>query len=214
MKKISSVFVLLLLSVLAMAHQGPRQLPQRLEDILAAYNEWQVLDAAKENDMDKMQVALASPFVQQAINAQEKEGAQLSALMHAVHHGNLPMVQSLLEKGADANQKDGQGKSVLHHAVMQSNPYVINTILKKSDLSAPANLKVLHEMVLANRQDSNYKFIRAYFAIYHKQGQEPRELLQSPFPGMNEDQDVMVLEEELMASNNPNTKAFFDRLKN
>lgn len=87
------------------------------------------------------------------------------------------------------------------------------------DTDNPRNLKVLHEMVMGQRKDSNFVFIQAYMNEADRRVQTKQapyslvvKLLYSLFPGEKDRNESPTLVEEV-GSDSPQTKAFLNQLE-
>jgi ankyrin repeat protein len=83
----------------------------RPEDNAATLNE-EVLDAARESDLERMIALLSEQGLADATN--DYTG---SALMVAARNGDLPVVRTLIERGADLDMGDVSGHTALDHAI-------------------------------------------------------------------------------------------------
>lgn len=209
---------MLLMSMLVGAQSLPKASSQRLQATLQAHDRFMLINAVKKNDQEKVAEILNQPMAAVLVNTPDESGR--TALHYALlnpqnaPYGNLKMVRLLLDKGANVNVADAQGQTALHYAMRNpqdaTHRYVTNNMLKNADLDDPRHLKILHENVLADHNDSNLAFIVSYFRSYREK-KDPNLLLQSTFPGM-EGPQALTLEEEL-AQNNPHTKKYFDWVK-
>lgn len=110
--------------------------------------DYQLLDAAKHNDMDSAREAIS-----QGANVHACDLDGRSSLYLACTHGHMPMAEFLVELGADVNETFGKrGQTLLHRAAEQGS-FGITTFLlahkanvnaQQSDRSTPLLLAAKH----------------------------------------------------------------------
>ncbi len=107
MKYISCMLALLFAATAFAQYQGPGNfvgyqsvVSERLQQALTRPSKYDILDAARTNDLDKMKTLLAHPLASQVINAREDRRSSVhdgfTALHYAAFEGNVEMLKLIL----------------------------------------------------------------------------------------------------------------------
>lgn len=181
---------------------------------LLSKNQKEVLEAAKNDDFAQLQNLLKFGW-QPEVNVADTIANDLrTPLLYAIENGNDEMASFLLEKGANPDKADRKGRTPLFYAMLHRRLAIFEELVGRVSLEKSANRLVLHEMVMSSDDDCFLEYIKAYFKAWHQKGHDDLDLLYSFFPGVSYDDDnAVVLEDELSASHNPRTKAFFNSLR-